>query len=455
VTFLLYVSALGWSDKPGGEKSVGPALVVYRGDLVTMTITVEDLVPTQHGFYIDYNRNGVPDSGDYRSSPFSSTTTFSFLADTAGTFPYGDQNFLLNGGQWTARVNSAPTATIRAPSAGASWTGSVSHSISIDVLDPDGDPVQVWVNYSYGGGASQPIRERFLAGSNPNVILWTPGAFSSMNTIVRVDVKDNRGGAAHVDSAPFEVDSTAPTIASFFPASGATGILLDAPIRVNWSEPMNRVTAAGPSGFGLRVVDGPWLTGTGSWSTDATRFTFQPAATLVAGAKYEIHVNQSASDHSDPGNTFAAGPSVWTFTAGSSLGNPAPLAPTSVTATPMDGAVEVTWTPVSYPSVAGYHVHRGPSAGGPFVRLTTSPIPVTGQMRYRDTTAQSGHAYYYTVTSVNATGGESAYAAAAAVTIPTYQTPPLFEPFPWAVAGVTLGVILGALYGLAWRRKPA
>jgi hypothetical protein len=76
-------------------------------------------------------------------------------------------------------------------------------------------------------------------------------------------------------------------------------------------------------------------------------------------------------------------------------------------------------------------------------------------MRYRDTTAQSGRAYYYTVTSVNATGGESAFAAAVAVAVPTYQIPPLFDPVPWAVAGVTLGVILGALYGLAWRRKPA
>jgi len=40
------------------------------------------------------------------------------------------------------------------------------------------------------------------------------------------------------------------------------------------------------------------------------------------------------------------------------------------------------------------------------------------------------------------------------VTIPPYQTPPLFDPVPWAVAGVTLGVILGALYGMVWRRRP-
>src|SRR5207253_1303424 len=69
-----------------------------------------------------------------------------------------------------------------------------------------------------------------------------------------------------------------------------------------------------------------------------------------------------------------------------------------------------------------------------------------------------GH-YAFTVwatdSSVNATGAESGYARAFSVTIPPYTTPPLFDPVPWAVAGVTLGVILGALYGMVWRRRPA
>jgi hypothetical protein len=452
-TMTLYVSALGWSEASGTERRPGPAIVVYQGDIVTITMIPEDLVP-QHRFYIDYNANGRADTGEPASATTSSTTTFSFTADRAGTFQYADEVVPLNVGSWATKVNSAPTATIRAPSPGASWTGGVSHSISIDVTDPDGDPVQVWVNYSYGGGASQPIKA-FVAGTNPNLIAWTPGTFSSASTFIRVDVKDNRGGAAHIDSSPFEVDSTAPTIDSFFPASAATGVPLDMVIRVNWSEPMNRVTAADPSGFGVRVVSGPWLKGTGVWSTDGSRFIFQPSASLNARAQYEIHANMSATDHSDPGNAFAAGPLVWTFTAGSSFGGQAPPAPTSVSASPTEGGVDVTWTSVSFPNIAGYHVYRGPSATGPFVRLTTSLIPVTGPMRYRDPKAQSGQAYTYAVTAVNATGGESAYATAPAVTIPTYQTPPLFDPVPWAVAGVTLGVILGALYGLAWRRKPA
>jgi hypothetical protein len=422
-------------------------------EVVDVILTSEDLLP--HGLWIDYNRNGVQDSGDFFSQRTSSQIRFSVPPPPQpGTYTYYDDVLRLNQGTWGVTALGPPTAAIRAPAAGTSWTGGVSHTISIDVSDPGGAPIQVWVNYSYGGGPSQPIRS-FLAGANPNLVPWTPSGFSSTNTIVRVDAKNNRGGAVHVDSAPFEVDSTPPTIVSFFPASGASGVLLDTPIRVNWSEAMNRVTAAGPSGFGVRLVGGPWLAGTGTWSPDATRFTFQPTGSLSTGAKYEAHVNQSASDHSDPGNTFATGPLVWTFTAGSSLGNPAPPTPTSVTASPTDGGVEVTWTPISSPNVAGYHVYRGPASTGPFLRLTTSPIPVTGPMKYRDTTAQSGHSYYYTVTAVNATGGESGYATAVAVTVPTYQNPPLFDPVPWAVAGVTLGVILGALYGLAWRRKPA
>jgi hypothetical protein len=356
------VNALGWSLEKGREARPGPTIVVNQGDTVTVNLTSEDHL--LHGLYIDYKGCGFVNyacAGNYFSPQTTGSITFPVPADTSGTFTYGDEVVALNVGSWA--VYSPPAVTIRSPSSGTSWTGGVAHSISIDVSDPNGNPVQVWVNYSYGGGPSQPIRA-FVAGPNPNLISWTPSGFSSMSTIVRVDAKNNRGGAVHVDSTPFEVDSTPPTIASSYPAPGATGVLLDAPIRVNWSEPMNRVTAAGPTGFGIRVVNGPWLAGTGTWSPDATRFAFQPAATLAAGAKYEVRVNASASDHSDPGNMFAAGPFVWTFTAGSTLGNPAP--PT-----------------------------------------------------------------------------------------PTYQTPPLFEPFPWAVAGVTLGVILGALYGLAWRRKPA
>jgi len=108
----------------------------------------------------------------------------------------------------------------------------------------------------------------------------------------------------------------------------------------------------------------------------------------------------------------------------------------------------VTWSPVSSPSLAGYHVYRGNGTAGVYTRLTSTLVPKTAPTVYRDVAAQPGHTYFYTVTSVNTTGGESGYAQAFSVTIPPYTTSPLFDPVPWAVAGVTLGVILG--HSMAW-----
>jgi len=130
-------------------------------------------------------------------------------------------------------------------------------------------------------------------------------------------------------------------------------------------------------------------------------------------------------------------------------------APLYVNVTVTDGIVDVTWSPVSWPSLAGYYVYRGNGSVGVYMRLTITPIPKAGPTVYRDSGAEPGRTYFYTVTSVNTTGSESAYASAFSVTIPPYTTPPLFDPVPWAVAGVTLGVILGALYGMVWRRRPA
>jgi len=129
-------------------------------------------------------------------------------------------------------------------------------------------------------------------------------------------------------------------------------------------------------------------------------------------------------------------------------------APQSVSVSSTDGLVDVTWSPVAWPNLAGYYVYRGNRSTPPFERLTSLPLSPSAPTQYRDSTAKTGQTYYYTVTAVDTTGAESSYGPIYSVTIPPYQTPPLFDPVPWAVAGVTLGVILGALYGMVWRRRP-
>src|SRR2546426_7085163 len=154
VALPLFASAAGWGSTSGGEANPGPTFVVYRNDQIDVTLTSDDGLP--HGLWIDYNGDGIPNSGDYISPKTSATQNpiqFSFPADVAGQFTYYDQSIPLNTGTWSTRANGAPSGTFRAPAAGTSWTGGKAHDISFDLTDPDGDPMTYTLTYSYGGGA--------------------------------------------------------------------------------------------------------------------------------------------------------------------------------------------------------------------------------------------------------------------------------------------------------------
>src|SRR5207237_2975452 len=181
---------------------------------ITVTLTSDDGLP--HWLWIDYSCDGIQNSEDYLSPKTSVTQnpiTFSFLADHVGQFTYADQVIPVNTGQWSTHDNVAPSATIRAPLPGASWTGGKAHEISFDLTDPDGDPMTYTLTYSYGGVASQSIRGSTPASGNPNVVSWTPTGFNATDTVLHLDVLDSRGAPAHEDSAPFELVSAPPTIA--------------------------------------------------------------------------------------------------------------------------------------------------------------------------------------------------------------------------------------------------
>jgi hypothetical protein len=564
VSIHLYgVTWLGWSTTPARETNPGPNLTVTLGDVVEFTLTSEDGL--EHGLFIDYNKNGLIDPGsDYVSPTTNSTITFNFTAGVAGGFPYYDEkgtppfnpDLSLMRGHWQTKVNSPPAATITSPDAATSWTGGAAHNIVFSVTDPDGDPMQVTLNYTYNNGtAGGPIAGPFPSGTNPNTRSWTPSGFTATDTIVHLRVVDSRGGSTVVDSSPFEVDSTAPTIAASSPSAGATQVSTNTLVTITWSEKMYQPASGGPDGFSLRVVGGSWVRGSVTWSSDSKQMTFHPETALSPSSPYEVRVNGSARDLSDPGNAFV-GPALWSFTTGSApdvtpptidavyadppiqvpngtvnvsadahdnagigtvsarvtgpsfdanltmthgsgtrwfvdwkyhnvghydvivwvtdasgnaalratsfevqSGPPGPRPnlppPSDVLAQALEGGkVRVTWTPVNGAGLAGYHVYRGNGSAGKFFRITSTPVNVSASPAFEDRTVQSGQRYYYAVTSVNASGSESTYSQATRVDIPLYQESSLFDPLPWAVAGTAIGVMMGAIYGVVWRRRP-
>ncbi len=82
----------------------------------------------------------------------------------------------------------------------------------------------------------------------------------------------------------------------------------------------------------------------------------------------------------------------------------------SFDARPLDGAVELSWETGSELKNLGFHVYRGPSADGPWERLTASLIPGLGSSPegaryvYRDSSLSNGTTYYYLLEDVETTG---------------------------------------------------
>jgi hypothetical protein len=439
----LYVNALGWWTAPGEEKNPGPSLVYTNGDRINITLTSEDGLV--HGLFIDY-----PEDPDYRSPSTSDTITFDYIPTITGVFNYCDQLVVVNCGQWETKAapNRAPMATIDTPTTGTSWTADRPHNITFVVSDEDGDPVDVNVTYSYGGGAGT-IRDWSPATPGLNTLTWTPD-FHGPDTVIHVTVRDPFTSPVSVSSPSFEVDRTTPVIASTSPARDAAQVDRGTSVSVTWSETMHPASG-NPDAFAVRPAGGAWIAGTVTWSLDKRTMTFQPAVPLSPGTRYEVHVNATARDDSDPGNEFAS-PHEWAFTVGGAGTGNLP-APASVAAKSVDGVVEVSWSPVASPDLVGYHIYRGGSSTGPLTKLTSTPLPASGPTVYHDGSAAGGRTYVYAVTAVDAEGGESPYGLASSVAIPLYQNSPIFDPIPWAIAVVTLGIILGAVYGTVWRRK--
>lgn len=77
--------------------------------------------------------------------------------------------------------------------------------------------------------------------------------------------------------------------------------------------------------------------------------------------------------------------------------------------------VMVQWT-ASTSNVSGYNTYRGTVTGGPYTKLTSTPIVAT---TYDDQSVQAGQKYYYVVTSVAADSTESGYSNEASATVPT------------------------------------
>lgn len=87
----------------------------------------------------------------------------------------------------------------------------------------------------------------------------------------------------------------------------------------------------------------------------------------------------------------------------------------SLTAPPSH-SVSLSWTASTSTGVIGYNVYRSLTSGGPYTKLTGSPISGTS---YTDSAVVAGQTYYYVCTAVGLGNVESGYSNQASATIPS------------------------------------
>ncbi len=77
-------------------------------------------------------------------------------------------------------------------------------------------------------------------------------------------------------------------------------------------------------------------------------------------------------------------------------------------------SVALSWSP-STSTVVGYNTYSSAQSGGPYTKLTSTPVAATS---YSDTAVQAGQTYYFVVTSVDSSNVESAYSAEVSALVP-------------------------------------
>ena len=349
-------------------------------------------------------------------------------------------------------ANTPPTALLTAPGAGVCRTGSADLTISWTMSDPETGPAQlrVWLNYT-DGVTTTPIPgiQGTTGHSASDSFAWSTPLVDVVVQI-RILVLDGSGDSATGASPDVQIDSTPPTATLTQPTPSATNVPTNLPIRITFSEPMDK--AATEAAFSIT----PAVAGlVYAWSNADSVLWINHSAFSPSTA-YAVTVGTGARDDCSPGLALAAA-LQGTFNTGAGARVPGP--PTGVQVSSTTSAISVSWVaPTTWsdgtalnPSVdlSGYKVYRSPTEGG-----TKTEIGNPTTTSFTDPNVVAGNRYCYWVTALDATLGESDFSSPAQCgTVPTAGAPGL-DPL---VVIIPIAVVLGlvGLFLLLRRKKSA
>lgn len=148
-------------------------------------------------------------------------------------------------------------------------------------------------------------------------------------------------------------------------------------------------------------------------SSNTTVSVADDNASLVVPTSVTVLSGQSTAIFTATAGTIAAGGSA-TVTA--TLAAVSRTATITLSATPVPHSVTLSWSASTSSNVTGYNIYRGTTSGGPYTKITSSPVAA---LTYTDNTVLGGTTYYYVGTAVNSSNLESVYSTQTQAVVPS------------------------------------
>jgi len=311
---------------------------------------------------------------------------------TNGTTYY----YVVQSANTTGTSADSPQSTAAAPSAGIVTSAPAAPS-SVTTTATTG---QVTVNWAASSGANYYLVQRSVYENNGGAILGGLASSSEQyNTLNTILLTNTATGTTYTD----------PTV-----TNGSTYSYTVSAVNASGTSPTVTSTNTVPRAVAPAVA--PVLTTAAASGQVTLTWTAVPNATgyvievaTASGGPYTLLTSITAQTYVDTGlangTTYYYTVQATDSGGASTLSNVAsavtpPSPPSSVTATPGNTQVGLTWSSVS--GATGYTIYRSLVTGGPYTTVGTAPGP-----SYTDSALTNGTTYYYVVSSDNASGAGS------------------------------------------------
>jgi len=133
-------------------------------------------------------------------------------------------------------------------------------------------------------------------------------------------------GYSAISAMTVTLDITPPTILSNTPAAAATGVLVNSPVTVTFSEAMNPATVT-PASFTLNVATGAAVTGIVRFNAAGTIANFIPNGNLLPNTTYTASLSTTGMTDIAGNPVATASPFTFSFTTGASVVTLPPVLP--------------------------------------------------------------------------------------------------------------------------------